>query len=78
MRVTHTEMETMPLLGEPCEDGVVVGLAEVWGCHRVCLPSSACVITGAGCPDETSWLWLCYWDTDVHILHGKLRVRSGI
>lgn len=30
MRVMHTEMETVPLLGEPCEDGVVVGLAEVW------------------------------------------------
>lgn len=76
IRVVYTELENMPLLEEPWEDGVVVRPSEVQGFHRVRLPSSACIIPGAGCPEEISWLWLCYWDTNVQILRSKLRARS--
>lgn len=69
LRVGHTEMKNIPFLEGPREAGVVVGPPEV---HRVCLPSSACVIPGTDCPDEISWLWLCY---DVQILHSKLGGR---
>lgn len=67
---------TSPLLDGPWEDGVVVRSSEVQGLPRVCLPCLACIIPGADCSDETSWLWLCYWDTDVQILPSKFRVRS--
>lgn len=65
----------VPLLEGPQWDGVVLGSPGVWNLQRVCLPSLACVIPGADSPDEISWWWLCYWNTDAQILDSKLRVR---
>lgn len=71
-RVVNTEMENVPPLEGPGEDGVVLGAPEFLNLHRAHLPSSACLIPGAGSPHEISWRWLCCWDTDARMLHSKL------
>lgn len=75
MSVVHIEMETIPVLEGPWEDGVTLGSPEVQAHHTVYLLSSAHVIPGTDCPHEISWWWLYYWDTDAKILHRKLRDR---
>ena len=54
------------VLGTPLRFGTSIGCAARFGLCYHCSRQF----------DDISELWLCYWDTDAHIVHSKLGVRS--